>query len=291
MICRTVVSSPIEPQMSKRKINKLHKRDQIIRDIKESDVIDLNYIKETIEKVKKEILEDRIQNPPLKPFIKTKEKENQEMKEGYLVPKTLADKTQEQYRDYLKVSPIEDELEFKTQLKSLKSKTNTEFRKDRTKIIIQVLSHLKTNADYRRSDYFLANPRNPFESLDGINYDLESDDSENDIPVVDLDEENNASNNATPAKGYFNGMSGQYKIRFNDLKLADGPEIFTQKEHMQTKTMEYSKIRILRTVEHIAFPNNYSLPRISSEVIEHLEPICKLIHGSYATKGNIISSI
>ena len=86
---------------------------------------------------------------------------------------------QQKYANYTNISLVDDLSSYVLTLKDLRSQISDKPRSNRKRIIIQILSELKTNADYKRCKYLISNARIPFNMIEGVNYDLDSDDSDN----------------------------------------------------------------------------------------------------------------
>jgi hypothetical protein len=265
------------------KKSKLKKRDFLVKSIREADLIDLHYLSNIIEEEKKHLSEEAKKNVQLKKFVTIS---------SHIVPllpvyKSLAESMQEEFRQYTKTAPSEDLGRFVQELKELKSHITLPQRKTRKDMHIHILNRIKTNKDYYRSDYFIGNPRNPFELLDNMDYDLQSDDPENDVEVSDV-----GSDPKTPRKGsvrrltnrdsmppneeskFYAGFTKEYNQRFNPINLSRGPQVHIyRKNQIPSKELEYTRIRPFRKSEKIKFHCVNPLPRISDKVMAHLKPI------------------
>lgn len=151
----------------------------------------------------------------------------------------------------------------------------------------------KTNADYKRSARVIGNPRNPFGELSDINYELESDDSENDQKVDKLDDsDGDASNNEDnnpQGLSYRERKRKEHEKHFRKPKTQIDIHILNWDEPSMLDS--FLKTKLLYKFEKIELPNKYELPRISDKVLRNLKEICKMLHGSYASKSDLIDSI
>ena len=113
-------------------------------------------------------------------------------RQSFPIKQTLADKMQETYANIIQINPFEDMKEYVSSLRKAKNLSFDKLeRKERQNLLISFQSYDKTCLDYYRSDILIANPRRPFQKLECVNYELDSDDSENDesINIDDIDEE------------------------------------------------------------------------------------------------------
>jgi predicted nucleotidyltransferase len=152
----------------------------------------------------------------------------------------------------------------------------------------------KTNADYKRSDAIIGNPRNPFKELSDLNYDYESDDSENDQRYEKLsaaDDLNSSQINEGDGQEltYHDQRNKNYEEYFRKPGKAIDIHVLDWDE--PSRLDEFLKTKILYNHEKIELPNKYELPRISDTVLRNLKKICTILHGSYASKTDLIDSI
>lgn len=286
--------SNLEPSLKvqKQSIRKINDLDDFVRLIKTRDVLDLCYLKEVIEKEQRELIEVTKKHPPLTKFLVYNDP-NAKRRSNYAMNKNESDFAQDIYRNYIRSDPSVDFDGYIRELRQLKIQTRLPKRAHRNKIWIIIEELHKTNADYKRSQRIIGNPRNPFEELSDLNYDLESDDSENDDQVDKLDEDDdNASNNEDNSP---KGMSYREKLRREHEKHFRKPktavDIHIWDWDQPSDLDQYLKTRVLYKLEKIELPNKYELPRISDTVSQNLKEICKMLHGSYASKVDLIDSI
>ena len=74
--------------------------------------------------------------------------------------------------------------------------------------------------------------------------------------------------------------------------MSKGPTILLYKNQEKCdKEIDFYKIRLLTKLSKIKFPNNNPIPKLSDGMISNLKQIWEMVHGSYASKNQLIWSI
>jgi hypothetical protein len=264
-----------EAEISKKKLNRLNKRDFVIQAIKNSDMIDLCYLRELIEEEKKHILQENIKNPPLKNYIKHSEPSSKHINVPF---KTVAEELQSEHSHLHTSNPHTDFPSFKSSLLLQKRLSAQPHRSSRGPIQIFLIDRFKTNSDYSRSQICISNPRNPFEPIEDLHYHLESEDS--------------YSSDFEDQPEFVGANSDIYNRRF----LGDGrdnkvPVVEVYDQSNVKEVMETCKIRMLTKMKKMKLQNGNHLPRLTESVQKNLKKIVEIINGAYAKKEDLISSI
>lgn len=141
-----------------------------VENIKDADIVDLNYLGEIIEDQKREKAELSRKHPPLRRFLYTSSQSSEPTKPGYLVKKTLADHFQQKYKLTTDYSLLENQSQYLSKLFEIRESTAPEPRSLRSKLSIYIVDQ-NIGWELRHSKSIKPrNGRTPFANYSDVDY-------------------------------------------------------------------------------------------------------------------------